>query len=73
MPKRAVGAKAVGMSGTIGVPAAIANALYDAVGVRLKAMPFTPERIVAALKEKRHGRDKQAKRRKPVNHRGERI
>ena len=46
------GAKAVGMSGTIGVPAAIANAIYDAVGVRLNAMPFTSERIVAALKEK---------------------
>jgi xanthine dehydrogenase molybdenum-binding subunit len=46
------GAKAVGMSGTIGVPAAIANAIYDAVGIRLNAMPFTPERVLSALKEK---------------------
>ena len=30
-------------------PAAIANAIYDAVGVRMRTVPFTPERIVAAL------------------------
>ena len=29
---------------------AIANAIYDAVGVRLREAPFTPERIVAALR-----------------------
>ena len=31
-------------------PAAIANAVYDAVGVRLRTIPFTPERVKAALK-----------------------
>ena len=30
-------------------PAAIANAVYDAVGVRLRRIPFTPERVKAAL------------------------
>jgi CO/xanthine dehydrogenase Mo-binding subunit len=30
-------------------PAAIANAVYDAVGVRLRQIPFTPERVRAAL------------------------
>jgi CO/xanthine dehydrogenase Mo-binding subunit len=30
-------------------PAAIANAVYDAVGVRLRTIPFTPERVRAAL------------------------
>jgi CO/xanthine dehydrogenase Mo-binding subunit len=30
-------------------PAAIANAVYDAVGVRMRRIPFTPERIKAAL------------------------
>lgn len=30
-------------------PAAIANAVYDAVGVRLRTIPFTPERVLAAL------------------------
>lgn len=29
--------------------AAIANAIHDALGVRIRDMPFTPERIVAAL------------------------
>src|SRR5471030_3436513 len=29
--------------------AAIANALYDATGVRFRAPPFTPERVLAAL------------------------
>jgi len=31
------------------VPAAIANALFDATGVRLRRIPFTPERVKAAL------------------------
>ncbi len=30
-------------------PAAIANAVYDAVGVRLREIPFTPDRVLAAL------------------------
>ena len=32
------------------VPAAIGNAIYDAVGVRLRTLPFTPERVQRALK-----------------------
>jgi nicotinate dehydrogenase subunit B len=32
------------------VPAAIANAIFDATGVRLREIPFTPERILNALK-----------------------
>ena len=32
-------------------PAAIANAVFDAAGVRLRQMPFTPERVGAALRE----------------------
>jgi 4-hydroxybenzoyl-CoA reductase subunit alpha len=31
---------------------AIANAIYDAVGIRLRESPFTPERVLAALREK---------------------
>jgi hypothetical protein len=33
-------------------PPAIANAIYDAVGVRMKDLPITPEKVLAALKEK---------------------
>ncbi len=32
------------------VPAAIANALFDAVGVRLREMPITPQRVLTGLK-----------------------
>ena len=31
------------------VPAAIANAVFDATGVRLREIPFTPERVKVAL------------------------
>jgi CO/xanthine dehydrogenase Mo-binding subunit len=34
-------------------PAAIANAVYDAVGVRMRRVPFTPERVLVALNEDR--------------------
>jgi CO/xanthine dehydrogenase Mo-binding subunit len=33
--------------------AAVANAIYDATGVRLRRIPFRPERVVAALKAAR--------------------
>lgn len=32
---------------------AIANAVYDAVGVRMDKLPFTPARVLAALREKK--------------------
>jgi CO/xanthine dehydrogenase Mo-binding subunit len=31
------------------VPAAVANAVFDATGVRLRRAPLTPERVKAAL------------------------
>lgn len=34
------------------VPAAIANAIFDATGIRLREIPFTPERVLKALKGK---------------------
>jgi CO/xanthine dehydrogenase Mo-binding subunit len=43
------GAKGIGESGMLGVAAAIANAIEDAVGVRLTRIPFTPERVLAAI------------------------
>jgi nicotinate dehydrogenase subunit B len=36
---------------TVPVPAAIANAIFDATGVRLREVPFTPKRILAALQK----------------------
>jgi xanthine dehydrogenase molybdenum-binding subunit len=43
------GAKGVGEMGGTPTAAAIANAIYDAVGVRLTQVPMTPERVLAAL------------------------
>ena len=34
----------------VAVPAAIANAVFDATGVRLREIPFTPERVLDGLK-----------------------
>jgi CO/xanthine dehydrogenase Mo-binding subunit len=47
------GAKGVGESGTFGVSPAIANAIEDAVGVRLTALPLTAEALYRALRKKR--------------------
>ena len=44
----AVGA---GEATTSAIPAAIANAIFDATGVRLRDVPFTPERIKTALSQ----------------------
>jgi carbon-monoxide dehydrogenase large subunit len=46
------GAKGIGEVVTLGVDAAIANALYDAVGVRIKKLPLTSKRVLSELKEK---------------------
>jgi CO/xanthine dehydrogenase Mo-binding subunit len=47
------GAKGIGESGMLGVAAAIANAIDDAVGARLTQIPFTPERVLAAIEAAR--------------------
>jgi xanthine dehydrogenase molybdenum-binding subunit len=46
------GAKGIGEPGLVPTAPAIANAIYDAVGVRIKDLPITPEKILKALKEK---------------------
>ncbi len=43
------GAKGVGESGTYAVSPAIANAVHDAVGIRLSALPLRPEAVWQAL------------------------
>lgn len=47
------GAKGVGEPPIVPPAAAIANAIYDAVGIRVTELPATPERIVRLLKEGR--------------------
>ena len=48
-PTGPMGAKSVGEIGINGPIPAIANAIYDAVGVRLRVTPFTPQRVLAAM------------------------
>jgi xanthine dehydrogenase molybdenum-binding subunit len=43
------GAKGVGEPGLVPTAPAIANAIYDAIGVRVHDLPMTPEKILAAL------------------------
>ena len=55
-PDSETGAKGIGEGGTIGAPAAILNAINDALahlGVELNEMPATPARIHAALRAAR--------------------
>jgi CO/xanthine dehydrogenase Mo-binding subunit len=41
-----------GEPSTVPVAAAVGNAIFDATGVRLREAPFTPKRVLAAMKEK---------------------
>ena len=47
------GAKGVGETGTFAVSPAVANAIHDAVGVRLTTLPLTAEAVYRALREAR--------------------
>ncbi|QGH63704.1 xanthine dehydrogenase family protein molybdopterin-binding subunit [Serratia proteamaculans] len=44
-----------GESASVPSAAAIANALFDALGVRLREVPFTPEQVLKALKQQASG------------------
>jgi carbon-monoxide dehydrogenase large subunit len=52
----ATGAKGMGEGGMIGAPAAVANAVSDALahlGVEIDEIPITPERLLGAIRERR--------------------
>jgi CO/xanthine dehydrogenase Mo-binding subunit len=51
-PTGPYGAKGVGEPAMLPTAAAILNAIYDAVGIRITEMPATPEKILALLKVK---------------------
>jgi xanthine dehydrogenase molybdenum-binding subunit len=52
-PQGPFGAKGMGDFGLSSVAPAIANAIYDAIGVRLKELPMTPERVFAAIQSEK--------------------
>lgn len=49
-PQGPFGAKGIGEPGCVPSAPAVANAIYDAVGVRINALPITPERVLEALR-----------------------
>lgn len=51
-PAGPFGAKGVGEMGTNPTAAAVANAIYDALGVRINSLPITPEKVLRALQNK---------------------
>ncbi len=56
-PNGPFGAKDVGQGPLLPVPPAVANAVYNAVGVRIDEVPITPEKVLKALREKSKGRE----------------
>ena len=56
-PNGPYGAKEVGQGPLLPVMPAIANAVYDAVGVRIDEVPITPEKVLTALRDKAKGKE----------------
>ena len=56
-PNGPFGAKEVGQGPLLPVMPAVANAVYDAVGVRVDEVPITPEKVLKALRAKAKGED----------------
>jgi 4-hydroxybenzoyl-CoA reductase subunit alpha len=55
-PNGPYGAKEVGQGPLLPVPPAVANAVFDAVGVRVDEVPITPEKVLAAIRAKAQGK-----------------
>jgi xanthine dehydrogenase YagR molybdenum-binding subunit len=43
-----VGTKGIGEISLIGVAASIANAVYNATGIRIRELPITPDKLIGA-------------------------
>ena len=51
-PNGPYGAKEVGQGPLLPVMPAVANAIFDALGVRIDEIPITPDKVLRALREK---------------------
>ncbi len=56
-PNGPFGAKEVGQGPLLPIPPAVANAIFDAVGVRIDEVPATPEKVLKALQWKAQGKE----------------
>ena len=55
-PSHPFGVRGCGEVSIMPVAGAIANAIHDAIGVRMNAMPMSPHKVYAAIKAGRDGR-----------------
>ena len=60
-PNGPYGAKGASETAILPGAAAIANAVFDAVGVRINHLPITPEKILAALRARRQAQPEGAR------------
>jgi CO/xanthine dehydrogenase Mo-binding subunit len=60
-------AKGTGEAGILGIASAIANAIEDAVGVRMTDLPMTPDAVLQALIVERELRSTSSSRQAPSN------
>ncbi len=56
-PNGPFGAKEVGQGPLLPIMPAVANAVYDAVGVRVDEVPITPEKVLTALRARAQGKE----------------
>ena len=56
-PNGPFGAKEAGQGPLLPIMPAVANAIFDAVGVRVDEVPITPEKVFAALERQQKGED----------------
>ncbi len=56
-PEGPMGAKEVGQGPLLPIPPALANAIFDAVGVRVDQIPIHPSHVLAALEAKAKGNE----------------
>jgi 4-hydroxybenzoyl-CoA reductase subunit alpha len=56
-PEGPFGAKEVGEGATLPILGAIANAIADAIGVRIFELPITPEKVLKAIHSKKDNKD----------------
>jgi xanthine dehydrogenase molybdenum-binding subunit len=60
-PSGPFGAKGIGEAATNPCAAAYANALYNALGIRFRELPITPEKILAAINAKERQTDERGR------------